>query len=143
MWQVVGDIAKAKTSAVVLTTHSMEEAEALCTKMAIMVKGGIFKCFGPAQHIKTKFGTGYVLEIKIRQLNFDELPSIERQFYKKTQLDFSSTNNISKSLRGEMREHLSDLEERDEKLRYLHFQTNLFNCMHAVSEVFGEVELIE
>jgi ATP-binding cassette, subfamily A (ABC1), member 3 len=48
MWEVVGNIAKSKTSAVVLTTHSMEEAEALCTKMAIMVKGGIFKCFGPA-----------------------------------------------------------------------------------------------
>jgi len=26
----------------------MEEAEALSTKMGIQVKGGIFKCFGPA-----------------------------------------------------------------------------------------------
>ncbi len=48
MWSVVADIAKKKTSAVVLTTHSMEEAEALSTKMGIMVKGGIFKCFGSA-----------------------------------------------------------------------------------------------
>lgn len=47
----------------------MEEAEALCTKMGIMVKGGIFKCFGSAQHIKSKFGTGYVIEIKIKTLN--------------------------------------------------------------------------
>ena len=28
-----------KKSAVVITTHSMEEAEALCTKMGIMVDG--------------------------------------------------------------------------------------------------------
>ena len=46
MWQVVANISSNKTSAVILTTHSMEEAEALCTKMGIMVKGGIFKCFG-------------------------------------------------------------------------------------------------
>lgn len=44
----------------------MEEAEALSTKMGIMVKGGIFKCFGSAQHIRDKFGTGYVIELKIR-----------------------------------------------------------------------------
>ena len=34
----------------------MEEAEALCTKMAIMVAGR-FKCFGSSQQIKSKFGT--------------------------------------------------------------------------------------
>jgi len=46
----------------------MEEAEALCTKMGIMVKGE-FKCFGPSTHIKDKFGTGYEIEFKIRTLN--------------------------------------------------------------------------
>ena len=46
MWRVVEQIASDKTSAVILTTHSMEEAEALSSKMGIMVKGGIFKCFG-------------------------------------------------------------------------------------------------
>jgi len=73
MWNVVGRIAQKKTSAVVLTTHSMDEAEALSTKMGIMVKGGIFKCFGSSQHIKNKFGTGYVLEIKVRTLAENEL----------------------------------------------------------------------
>jgi ABC-type multidrug transport system ATPase subunit len=42
MWTVVAGIAQRKTSAVVLTTHSMDEAEALSTKMGIMIKGGIF-----------------------------------------------------------------------------------------------------
>jgi ATP-binding cassette, subfamily A (ABC1), member 3 len=46
MWSVIERIAKRKTSAVVLTTHSMDEAEALSSKMGIMAKGGIFKCFG-------------------------------------------------------------------------------------------------
>ena len=71
MWEVVADISSNKTSAVILTTHSMEEAEALSTKMGIMVKGGIFKCFGGSQHIKDKFGTGYIIEVKSRQLTRD------------------------------------------------------------------------
>jgi len=40
-----------KNSALIVTTHSMEEAEALGTKMAIMVNGK-FKCFGSAQSLK-------------------------------------------------------------------------------------------
>jgi len=76
MWSVVAKIAERKTSAVVLTTHSMEEAEALSTKMGIMVKGGVFKCFGSSQHIKNKFGTGFVIEIKIRTLQLEELDAV-------------------------------------------------------------------
>ena len=43
---------------------SMEECEALCTRMAIMVNGQ-FKCLGSTQHLKTKFGEGYTLLAKI------------------------------------------------------------------------------
>jgi len=47
MWQVVSSITtRQKRSAVILTTHSMDEAEALSTKMGVMVQGGIFKCMG-------------------------------------------------------------------------------------------------
>jgi len=45
----------------------MEECEALCTRMAIMVNGR-FQCLGSTQHLKAKFGEGYSLIIKIRQL---------------------------------------------------------------------------
>lgn len=68
MWDIISKIStQRKKSAVIITTHSMEEAEALCTKMGIMV-GGNFKCFGSSQHIKDKYGTGYELEFKIRTL---------------------------------------------------------------------------
>lgn len=51
---------------VVLTSHSMEECEALCTKIAIMVNGN-FKCLGSTQHLKSKFAEGYTLTIKVRK----------------------------------------------------------------------------
>lgn len=72
MWSVVAKISQRdKKSAVILTTHSMEEAEALSTKMGIMVRGGIFRCFGSSQHIKNKFATGYEMEIKIKKATYD------------------------------------------------------------------------
>lgn len=58
----------------------MEEAEALSTKMGIMVKGGIFKCFGSAQHIKNKFGTGYEIEVKVSRLNEETSAKLREEF---------------------------------------------------------------
>lgn len=53
---------------IVLTSHSMEECEALCTRIAIMVNGN-FKCLGSTQHLKNKFAGGYTLIIKIKKLS--------------------------------------------------------------------------
>ncbi|GJQ67966.1 hypothetical protein Trydic_g16721 [Trypoxylus dichotomus] len=50
----------------ILTSHSMEECEALCTRLAIMVNG-TFKCLGSTQHLKSKFSEGYMLTIKIKK----------------------------------------------------------------------------
>ena len=38
---------------VILTSHSMEECDALCTRLGIMVNGQ-FKCLGSSQRIKNK-----------------------------------------------------------------------------------------
>ena len=47
--------------------YSMDECEALCTRLAIMVNGE-FKCLGSPQHLKTKFGEGYTLIAKIGEV---------------------------------------------------------------------------
>nr|CAB3219608.1 ATP-binding cassette sub-family A member 1-like [Phallusia mammillata] len=49
---------------IVLTSHSMEECEALCSRLAIMVNGR-FKCIGSPQHLKNRFGEGYTLTVKV------------------------------------------------------------------------------
>ncbi|CAF3018525.1 unnamed protein product [Rotaria sp. Silwood2] len=53
---------------IILTSHSMEECEALCTRLAIMVNGK-FKCLGSIQHLKSKFGAGYTLMAKLNVFN--------------------------------------------------------------------------
>ena len=73
MWNVISKICTLKKkSAVIITTHSMEEAEALSTKMGIMVEGQ-FKCFGSSTYIKDKYGTGYEIEIKIKTIQDEEI----------------------------------------------------------------------
>ena len=42
----------------------MEECEALCTRLVIMVNGQ-FKCIGSIQHLKSRFGQGYTIMMKI------------------------------------------------------------------------------
>ncbi|XP_058514064.1 phospholipid-transporting ATPase ABCA7 isoform X2 [Ochotona princeps] len=49
---------------VVLTSHSMEECEALCTRLAILVNGR-FRCLGSAQHLKSRFGAGHMLTLRV------------------------------------------------------------------------------
>lgn len=79
----------------VLTTHYMEEAEAVCDRVAIIVSGQLrcvsqqrphcwcpslqlihlslsHRCIGSIQHLKAKYGRGYSLEVKLR----DELTGL-------------------------------------------------------------------
>uniref|UniRef100_A0A8D0GAH8 ABC transporter domain-containing protein n=1 Tax=Sphenodon punctatus TaxID=8508 RepID=A0A8D0GAH8_SPHPU len=64
LWNSIVSVIRAGR-AVVLTSHSMEECEALCTRLAIMVKG-TFQCLGTIQHLKYKFGDGYIVTVKIK-----------------------------------------------------------------------------
>ncbi|QDZ20369.1 P-loop-containing nucleoside triphosphate hydrolase [Chloropicon primus] len=54
--------------AMVLTTHSMDEAELLCTRLGIMVNGRL-QCVGTSDHLKEKFGRGYILLLNFSQDN--------------------------------------------------------------------------
>uniref|UniRef100_A0A667IIC8 ATP binding cassette subfamily A member 10 n=1 Tax=Lynx canadensis TaxID=61383 RepID=A0A667IIC8_LYNCA len=65
MWQAIQTIVKNTEKGVLLTTHSMAEAEAVCDRVAIMVSGKL-RCIGSIQNLKSKFGKDYILEVKIK-----------------------------------------------------------------------------
>ncbi|KAG7161491.1 ATP-binding cassette sub-family A member 3-like 2 [Homarus americanus] len=56
---------------VVLTSHSMEECEALCSRIIIMSRGRL-RCVGTTGHLKAKFGQGYSLQVKLRTHGFTQ-----------------------------------------------------------------------
>ena len=52
LWGAIIDAVKDSRS-VLLTSHSMEECQVLCTRLAIMVNGTL-RCLGSAQHLKNR-----------------------------------------------------------------------------------------
>ncbi|WOK95547.1 ABC transporter A family member 1 [Canna indica] len=99
MWDVISRLSTRQgKTAVILTTHSMNEAQALCTRIGIMV-GGQLKCLGSPQHLKTRFGNYLELELKPADINSLEIEKLCRIIQEKL-FDIPSTS----------RSILSDLE---------------------------------
>ncbi|XP_030372011.1 ATP-binding cassette sub-family A member 2-like [Scaptodrosophila lebanonensis] len=65
MWNLLTEF-REHGKAVVLTSHCMEEVEALCMRVAIMVDGE-FKCIGTTQTLKNKYSKGFVLKIRVKE----------------------------------------------------------------------------
>lgn len=63
LWDMMTESINGQRSAI-LTTHSMEEADALCDRIGIIFQGEL-RCIGSSQHLKDKFGYGYLLETKL------------------------------------------------------------------------------
>ena len=66
MWDLI--TAERQRRSIVLTTHSMEECEALCSRVGIIAMGRL-QCLGGTQHLKSKFGGGYTIELSVGEPN--------------------------------------------------------------------------
>lgn len=53
-----------KSRAIVITTHSMEEAESLCSRIGIMVNGEM-QCLNTCLSIKNNYGSGIRMEVEL------------------------------------------------------------------------------
>jgi energy-coupling factor transporter ATP-binding protein EcfA2 len=62
MWDFIA--ASMANRAVILTTHSMEECEALCARIGILVQGQL-QCIGSAQRLKHRYGRGLQLDVAV------------------------------------------------------------------------------
>ena len=75
LWDVILQLRK-QDCLVVITSHSMEECEALCTRLAVMANGQ-FRCLGTRQHLKDKFGNGYSIILKVDETKLDDNQSFK------------------------------------------------------------------
>eukprot|EP00835_Amoeboradix_gromovi_P001733 NODE_85_length_22318_cov_0.288492.p11 type:complete len:207 gc:universal NODE_85_length_22318_cov_0.288492:9772-9152(-) len=69
IWDIISQARKNKT--VILTTHSMEEAEALCQRIGIMAKGSM-KCIGTNQRLKQQYGSGFRMTFSMDAVHHEE-----------------------------------------------------------------------
>ncbi|KAK2576776.1 hypothetical protein KPH14_005420 [Odynerus spinipes] len=70
LWTVLQSC-QAAGQAIILTSHSMEECEALCNRLVIMVKGQLV-CIGASQELKQRFGAGYDIHVKLNPSRSEE-----------------------------------------------------------------------
>ena len=64
IWALLDKVKRGRC--IVLTTHSMDEADALCERIGIM-SHGLMRCIGTNLHLKNKYGNGYKIEIRFRK----------------------------------------------------------------------------
>ncbi|KAF4014147.1 hypothetical protein G4228_005234 [Cervus hanglu yarkandensis] len=86
LWKIISEEVQNKCS-VILTSHSMEECEALCTRLAIMVNGR-FQCIGSLQHIKSRFGRGFTVKVHVKnaRVSMEALTRFMQLHFPKTYL---------------------------------------------------------
>jgi ATP-binding cassette, subfamily A (ABC1), member 3 len=56
---------------IILSSHSMDECEAVCTRIAILAKGEL-KCMGTPQYLKEKVGNVLILTLRLRRIEVEE-----------------------------------------------------------------------
>ncbi|XP_021957188.1 ATP-binding cassette sub-family A member 3 [Folsomia candida] len=64
-WKIIMST-KASGRAIILTSHSMDEIEACCSRLGIMVNGRL-QCLGGVQYLKSKFAQGFTLSVTLTQ----------------------------------------------------------------------------
>uniref|UniRef100_A0A8D2HD94 ABC transporter domain-containing protein n=1 Tax=Urocitellus parryii TaxID=9999 RepID=A0A8D2HD94_UROPR len=82
LWDTVTWICKTG-KAIIITSHSMEECEALCSRLAIMVKG-MFVCLGSPRHVRNTFGNIHTLTAKINISKDEDKVKEFKKFVEKT-----------------------------------------------------------
>ena len=139
MWSIIHKLSTmARKSSIIMTTHSMDEAETLCKRMGIMVNGE-FVCLGKANEIKNKYGYGYELNIRIKPLS-DDLE--EKLFLNKYNLDKKmkvNMNNIEDILEQiNKKNYMDELEEGrlgEKLIRYME-KSNEVSINYLLSWIF-------
>ena len=161
MWSVIHKMStKGKKSSVIMTTHSMDEAETLCRRMGIMVNGE-FVCIGTANEIKERYGYGFEADIRIKPMSQDK----QREILNKYDLEFDlkvNNKNVKEILRTLGKEYYYDeltpgrLGERVKKtmnvngninigilLNWLFFVENALKFIKVGKNYFSEIILSE
>lgn len=64
LWNTLNIGLKLRNSAICMTTHTMDEAESLCSKIGILIKGQ-FQTIGSPQQLRNLYGSGYNITIKL------------------------------------------------------------------------------
>ena len=68
IWEILHNAKRGKC--MILTTHLMDEAEVLCDRIGIIIKGEM-KCLGTQFELQTNYGKGFKLCLNLRHISIE------------------------------------------------------------------------
>ncbi|PIO67220.1 tRNA intron endonuclease [Teladorsagia circumcincta] len=81
IWEVLSMMRDSSQSALLLTSHSMDECEALCSRIAILQKGRMI-AIGTSQQLKSRYGNSYTISMVAPGLEYRDavIDAVARAF---------------------------------------------------------------
>lgn len=95
VWKLIQQLKKNRV--IFLTTHSMEEADVLADKIAIMAHGKLI-CVGNSLHLKNNFGDGYRMAVSCEIENVEAVCELVSRSVPDSKLNDNSGGNLVFSL---------------------------------------------
>jgi ABC-type multidrug transport system ATPase subunit len=65
VWSAVWTWSRQPNKSLVLTTHSIEEADSLCDRIGVLINGKLV-ALGTSLELKTTYGEGYKFDARVR-----------------------------------------------------------------------------
>ncbi|KAH7847609.1 hypothetical protein Vadar_028082 [Vaccinium darrowii] len=132
VWDIIEDAKKGR--AIILTTHSMEEADILSDRIGIVVKGTL-RCIGNSTRLKSKFGCGFITNVSFSETNMDAAESSRqalRNFFKqhlnvvpKEETKYFVSYVIPQKEGSNLMNFFAELQEREKEFGISDIQLNL------------------
>jgi ABC-type multidrug transport system ATPase subunit len=147
VWDIIKSTLEVNNSSNIISTHSMEEAELLCNRIAIMIKGKI-RCIGNSEHLKMKFGNSYILDIYTKDIErFHEEVVVGRNLFSdnKYEKEVKSSQRIKYEVQSKSNiSRVFDIMEKCRKeglfIDYSYSQTSLEQIFLNIVDKYGESE---
>eukprot|EP01025_Chloroclados_australasicus_P050566 TRINITY_DN5830_c0_g3_i2.p1 TRINITY_DN5830_c0_g3~~TRINITY_DN5830_c0_g3_i2.p1 ORF type:complete len:1015 (-),score=90.81 TRINITY_DN5830_c0_g3_i2:310-3354(-) len=156
VWDIIQDAKKGR--AIILTTHSMEEADILGDVVGIMARGRL-RCLGSSLRLKQKFGAGYLVGVSVvsqkqlstnnvDKINNEELGRAVKQFFQQ-EMGIAPTSEdkayihfvIPKDKEQQLSSFLAKLEQQKQQLQLSDVRLALTTLQDVFIKIAREVEV--
>jgi ABC-type multidrug transport system ATPase subunit len=94
LWDVLNK--SRENRALFLTTHLMEEADTLCSRIGIITQG-VLRTVGTQQKLKKLYGDGYYLSLNLQMERFHSRNNMEQQFQLQDEVETPMINECVSS----------------------------------------------
>ncbi|XP_004301161.1 PREDICTED: ABC transporter A family member 2-like [Fragaria vesca subsp. vesca] len=145
VWDIIEEAKKGRS--ILLTTHSMEEADILSDRIGIMAKGKL-RCIGTSIRLKSRFGSGFIANVSFRGSSDPQNHEAVKHFFKqhldvihKNETNSYLTFVIPQEKEGRLPSFFAELEHRQQEFGIVDIQLGLTTLEEVFLNISRQAEL--